>query len=40
MILEEFDEAKTSTFDPFEIENVIDDFPKVGVSCFSKKLIN
>ena len=40
MILEEFDDTKTSTFDPFEIENVIDDFPKVGVSCFSKKLFD
>lgn len=40
MILEEFDECKNSTFDPFEVQNVIPGFPKIGVSCFSKKLID
>lgn len=40
MILEDFDECKTSTFDPFEVENVIPDFPKVGITCFSKKLMD
>ena len=40
MILEEFDETLTSTFDPYEVENVIEGFPKVGVSCFSKKLFD
>lgn len=40
MILEEFDEALNSTFDPYEVENAIEGFPKVGVSCFSKKLFD
>ena len=40
MILEDFDEVKTSTFDPDEVENVILGFPKVGVTCFSKKLFD
>ncbi len=40
MILEEFDETKNSTFDPEEVVNVIPDFPKIGVSCFSVKLFN
>ena len=39
MILEEFDECTTSTFDPLEVENVIPNFPKIGITCFSKKLI-
>ena len=40
MILEEFDECTTSTFDPLEVENVIPNFPKIGITCFSKKLID
>ena len=40
MILEDFDETKESTFDPNEVENVIPNFPKIGITCFSKKLIN
>ena len=40
MILEEFDETINSTFDPYEIQNVIEDFPKVGISCFSKRLFD
>jgi purine-nucleoside phosphorylase len=40
MLLEEFDECKTSTFDPEEVENVILNFPKIGITCFSKKLID
>ena len=40
MVLEEFDECKTSTFDPYEVENVIPNFPKIGVTCFSKKLLD
>ena len=40
MILEEFDECKTSTFDPHEVENVISNFPKIGITCFSKKLMD
>ncbi len=40
MVLEEFDETINATFDPFEVENVIDNFPKIGVSCFSKNLFD
>ena len=40
MILEEFDETKTSTFDPEEVQNVVPNFPKIGVTCFSKKLLD
>ena len=40
MILEEFDECRTSTFDPYEVENVIVGFPKIGITCFSKKLLD
>ncbi len=40
MLLEEFDECKTSTFDPNEVENVIPNFPKIGITCFSKKLMD
>ncbi len=40
MILTDFDECKTSTFDPNEVENVVPNFPKVGVTCFSKNLID
>lgn len=40
MILEDFDECKTSTFDPEEVENVVPGFPKIGVACFSFKLFS
>ena len=40
MILEEFDECITSTFDPNEVENVIPNFPKIGITFFSKKLMD
>ena len=40
MVLEEFDECRTSTFDPYEVENVIPNFPKIGITCFSKKLMD
>ena len=40
MILEEFDECINSTFDPYEVENVIPNFPKIGITFFSKKLMN
>ena len=40
MILEEYDETINSTFDPYEVENVIEGFPKTGVTCFSKKLFD
>ena len=38
MVLEEFDEIIESTFDPYEVESVIDGFPKIGITCFSQKL--
>ena len=40
MILEEYDDTINSTFDPYEVENIIEDFPKTGVTCFSKKLFD
>ncbi len=40
MVLDEFDETVNSTFDPYEVENVVEGFPKVGVTCFSKKLFD
>ena len=40
MVLEEFDECTESTFDPNEVENVIPNFPKIGITCFSYKLMN
>ena len=40
MILEEFDECLTSTFNPSDVENIIPNFPKVGITCFSKKLLD
>ena len=40
MILEEYDESVNSTFNPYEVINVIKGFPKVGVTCFSKKLFD
>ncbi len=40
MILDDFDETINSTFDPYEVENAIDGFPKIGVTCFSKKLFD
>ena len=40
MVLDEFDETMNSTFDPYEVENVIDGFPKMGVTCFSYKLFH
>ena len=39
MVLEEFDKTIESTFDPNEVENVIEGFPKTGVTCFSLKLM-
>lgn len=40
MILAEFDKNKVSTFNPDQVESVIPNFPKVGVTCFSKRLID
>ncbi len=40
MLLNDFDECKTSTFDPYEVENVIPNFPKIGITCFANDLID
>lgn len=40
MILEDFDECRTSTFEPSDIESKISNFPSVGITCFSKKLMD
>lgn len=40
MVLEEFDQCKTSTFNPEDVESVIPGFPKIGITCFSYKLID
>lgn len=40
MLLEDFDETKQSTFDPEEVHSVVPNFPKVGITCFSRKLFN
>ena len=39
MVLEEYDNNWNSTFDPNEVVNVIPGFPKIGVTCFSFKLM-
>ena len=40
MILEQFDKCKDSTFNPEEVVKKIDNFPKIGVSFFSHKLMS
>ena len=40
MILNEFDKCIKSTFNPDEVEKVVPNFPKIGVTCFSKKLVD
>lgn len=40
MLLQEFDIEKKAILNPDELENRIDNFPKIGVSCFSKKLVD
>ena len=40
MILEEFDECTSSAIEPFEVVNVIPGFPKLGITCFSKELMD
>ena len=40
MLLEDFDTCKDSTFNPSDVEKPIPDFPKIGISCFSKKLLD
>ena len=40
MILCDFDNNENSTFNPSDVEKRIENFPKIGVSCFSKKLVD
>jgi purine-nucleoside phosphorylase len=40
MILMEYDDEIISTFNPEELETKIDNFPKIGVTCFSNKIID
>lgn len=40
MLLTEFDECQDSTFNPSDVEKRIPGFPKVGITCFSKKLLD
>lgn len=40
MLLTEFDETLTSTFNPDEVVSKIEGFPKIGVACFSTKILN
>lgn len=39
MILEEYDNYNTSTFNPEEVKQKIPNFPKIGVTWFSEKLM-
>lgn len=40
MILEQYDNTKSAVFDPNDVIERIGGFPKIGVSCFSKRLID
>lgn len=40
MNLTEFDKTKTAILNPHSIVDKIEGFPKIGVTCFSKKLID
>ena len=40
MILEEFDEEKRAIINPDTYENKIPNFPKIGITCFSQKLMD
>ena len=40
MILKQYDNEKSAVFNPPDVVNRIDKFPKIGVSCFSKQLID
>lgn len=40
MILQQFDKNKNAILEPTQLEKKIDEFPKIGVTCFSKKLID
>lgn len=40
MILEEFDETKEAIINPTDYEKGIPNFPKIGITCFSQKLMD
>lgn len=40
MILEEFDEVKEAIINPDTYEKAIPNFPKIGITCFSQKLMD
>ena len=40
MILTEFDENRNAVFNPHNIIKRKQDFPKIGITCFSKKIID
>ncbi len=40
MILEEFDKEKISKINPNDVEKNIPNFPSIGITCFSKDLID
>lgn len=40
MVLHEFDETRTSTFEPDEVVSPVEGMPKTGVTCFSHKLMD
>lgn len=40
MILEEFDECRESTFNPTDVKEAIPGFPKIGITCFAKNLMD
>ena len=40
MILEEYDNNKKAIFNPENLVSKIDDLPEIGITCFSKKLLD
>ena len=40
MILCDFDECKTSTFNPNDVKEKISGFPKIGITCFARNLMD
>lgn len=39
MILDDYDDCSKATFEPSDVEEKIPNFPKIGITCFSRKLI-
>ena len=39
MILEEYDEDKEAIFNPENLVNLVDGLPEIGITCFSRKLL-